>query len=87
MIGSLAALPLPDGDVAPPTGTPYADALQEALVSRHHIQVPIMPWPARPKRLVRIAAQIYNAPEQYDYLAGALRTELANEGRLDASFG
>jgi hypothetical protein len=46
-----------------------------------------MPWPARPKRLVRIAAQIYNAPEQYDYLAGALRTELANEGRLDASFG
>jgi isopenicillin-N epimerase len=87
MIGSLAALPLPDGDLAAPTKTPYADDLQEALVTRHQIQVPIMPWPARPRRLVRIAAQVYNAPEQYDYLAGALRTELANEGRLDASFG
>jgi isopenicillin-N epimerase len=86
MIGSLAAVPLPDGNPGPPVGTPYADELQEALERRHGIQVPIMSWPARPKRLVRIAAQIYNAPEQYDYLAGALRTELANEGRITDSF-
>ncbi len=86
MIGSLAALPLPDGNLTAPTATPYADDLQEALESRHHIQVPIMAWPSRPSRLIRIAAQIYNAPEQYDYLAGALRTELANEGRISESF-
>ena len=88
MIGALAAMPIPAGDAdGPPRQGGFADKLQDALVDVHHIQVPIMPWPRSPERLVRIAAQLYNTPEQYDYLAGALRTELANEGRLDATFG
>ncbi len=87
MIGALAALPLPDGDLVPTRRTVYPDALQDALVDQHHIQVPIFPWPAPPKRLVRIAAQFYNRPDQYDALAGALRTELANEGRISDAFG
>jgi isopenicillin-N epimerase len=87
MIGALAAVPIPAGDPGGPARVGgYADKLQDALVDVHHVQVPIMPWPRSPERLVRIAAQLYNAPEQYDYLAGALRTELANEGKLSETF-
>jgi isopenicillin-N epimerase len=38
-----------------------------------------MRWPAPPKRLLRISAQLYNSPEQYSRLAQALREELAVE--------
>ena len=63
MIGSLAAVPLPDGDNV---------ALQDSLWREHRIEVPIMPWPEPPKRLVRVSAQLYNTREQYAYLANAL---------------
>lgn len=66
MIGTLAALPLPDGELA----------LQAHLYERHRIQVPIVPWPAAPHRLVRVSAQIYNRIEEYQQLGRALRTEL-----------
>ena len=39
----------------------------------HHIEVPVIAWPAPPRRLIRISAQIYNLPDQYAYLADALR--------------
>ena len=39
----------------------------------HHFEVPVIAWPAPPKRLIRISAQLYNRVEQYDYLAGVLR--------------
>lgn len=72
MIGAMAVLPLPDGQV--PSQRPrYGDPLQEALIGRFQVQVPIVPWPAAPRRLVRISAQIYNSPAQYHYLGGALR--------------
>ena len=77
MIGSLAALPLPDGDGAPPTSALYADALQRALFDRHGIEVPVPPWPAPPRRVIRIAAHLYNEEADYAALAGALREELA----------
>jgi isopenicillin-N epimerase len=76
MIGSLAALSLPDGSPEPPTSALYADPLQEALLRTHRIEVPIVPWPAPPKRLVRISAQLYNRPEHYERLGAALRQEL-----------
>jgi isopenicillin-N epimerase len=62
MIGSLAAVPLPDGD---------AVELQRKLWERG-IEVPIPPWPAPPRRLVRISAQLYNHAKQYRQLAAAL---------------
>ena len=73
MIGSLAALPLPDGAMEPPKSAMYADPLQDELLRRWRIEVPIIPWPDVPKRLIRISAQIYNDPTQYRLLAEALR--------------
>jgi isopenicillin-N epimerase len=76
MIGTLAALPLPDGAGGPPLSALYADPLQRALYDRHRIEVPIPPWPAPPKRLVRISAHLHNARDDYERLASALRAEL-----------
>lgn len=74
MIGSLAAVPLPDAaDASPPTSSLYADPLQERLYAEHSIQVPVVPWPAPPRRLVRVSWQVYNRPEQVERLATALR--------------
>lgn len=79
MIGSLAALPLPDGDPrdsAAPRSALYTDPLQTTLLDRHRIEVPIASWPAPPRRVVRVSAQLYNHLDQYRTLAGALREAL-----------
>ena len=73
MIGSLAALPLPDGSSEPPRSPLYNDALQTALFDRFQIEVPIVPWPAPPKRLLRISAQLYNAMDDCERVVVALR--------------
>jgi isopenicillin-N epimerase len=72
MIGTLAAVPLWDGDGAPPSSALYADPLQVALLDEDRIQVPMPPWPGPPKRLVRISAHLYNRVEEYEALAAAL---------------
>ncbi len=75
MLGSMAAVPLagvPD-EVA-------ATALATALEAEDRIQVPIGPWPVRaaqrdgttPQILLRISAQRYNEPADYERLADAL---------------
>jgi isopenicillin-N epimerase len=74
LIGSLAALPLPDGDGRSPA--PHTDPLQQTLLGRHRIEVPIVPWPAPPRRLVRLSAQLYNDLAQYERLGAALRCAL-----------
>jgi isopenicillin-N epimerase len=77
MVGSLASVPLPDSSsisLSPPL---YIDPLQDELLLAHQIEVPIIPWPAVPKRLLRISAQLYNTEEQYHYLAQALRDLVA----------
>ncbi|HYC91994.1 MAG TPA: aminotransferase class V-fold PLP-dependent enzyme [Thermoanaerobaculia bacterium] len=76
MLGAMAAVPLPDGDAEP---------LQDALLFEHGIEVPLMPWPAPPKRLLRISAQVYNVFEDYEKLAEALL--LQNVGRASARPG
>ena len=78
LIGSLAAVPLSDGvDAKPPKSPLYLEPLQERLYARHRIEVPIIPWPAPPKRLLRISAQLYNSLPQYERLAVALSSPLA----------
>jgi len=68
MIASLAAVPIPDGSAEPPT----PDPLQDLLLSRFGIEVPVIPWPRPPRRLVRVTAQAYNTAGDYDRLAEAL---------------
>ena len=74
MIGSLAAVLLPDmasADV--PRISNGLDPLRERLLREHGIEVPVFPWPAPPKRLLRISAQLYNSLPQYEKLAAELR--------------
>ncbi len=76
MLGSMAAFPLPDGK---PTAAPSlfgGDSLQDVLLEKYAIEVPVVHWPANPKRVLRISAQLYNSVEEYVYLADALATEL-----------
>jgi isopenicillin-N epimerase len=77
MLGSLASVPLPDaeGDVRPSRGI-FWHPLQRALLEKHRIEVPVIPFPAPPKQLIRISAQAYNSEEQFARLSAALRTEL-----------
>jgi len=76
-IGSIAVVPIPD---ARPDAFPRLPAneypLQDDLRVRHGIEVPIMPWPAPPKRLLRISAQLYNSLPQYERLARKLVEEM-----------
>jgi isopenicillin-N epimerase len=78
MIGSLAAVPIPD--------SPYAthslfgnDPIQDVLFDKYRIEVPVMLWPRGPKRVLRVSAQLYNETAEYERLAGALRDEIARE--------
>ncbi|MCX6898961.1 MAG: aminotransferase class V-fold PLP-dependent enzyme [Verrucomicrobia bacterium] len=76
LIGSLASVPIADAvDDGAPASPLYADPLQDTLRLLHRIEVPIIPWPAPPKRLLRISAQLYNALPQYQLLAEALKVE------------
>jgi isopenicillin-N epimerase len=76
MIGSIASVQLPDATGPAPTPGPgqYHDPLQNRLINEHRIQVPIVPWPQWPRRWVRVSAQLYNSPGQYEHLATALRS-------------
>ncbi len=87
MIGSIAAVELP-ADLPPPPidraadmddqATYPLDPLHDALLRDHAIEVPVYPWPHTPadaaprRRLLRISAQLYNSPADYERLAGAL---------------
>lgn len=75
MIGSLAAVPLPDGGWSAPRAK--RDPLQDALFERFAIEVPVIAWPAPPKRVIRVSAQIYNSAGEYERLAKALQALLS----------
>lgn len=78
MIGSIASVILPDNRTVE-TGWRVRDPLQGRLFEAWGIEVPIMRWPAPPKRMIRVSAQLYNHLPQYVRLAEALRKELAAE--------
>jgi isopenicillin-N epimerase len=75
MIGSLASVRVADGpsDV----GWRRLDPLQRRLFDEWRIEVPVMTWPAAPRRLLRVSAQLYNSRAQYERLAEALGKALA----------
>lgn len=69
-IGSLASIPVPDATGPQPPPSPlYSDAIQDRIRAEHGIEVPVIPWPAPPKRLLRISAQLYNSLPQYEVLS------------------
>lgn len=76
MLGSMAAVPLPPGHGAA-VGPFAVEPLQQMLMDRFRIEVPVTRWPAAPSRVLRVSAQLYNSYEQYRYLAEALRELLA----------
>jgi len=79
-IGSLASLPIPDSASSEPSKSPlYLDPLQDTLLHKHAIEVPVIPWPHPPKRLLRVSAQLYNSLPQYQKLAGALGAEFGRD--------
>lgn len=87
MLGSMSTLFLPPHEparnarlMARPSR--YHDALQDALITRHRIQVPVWSIAGDGRRLFRISAQLYNSPAQYEYLAQALAQELEAERTL-----
>lgn len=91
MLGSMAAIELPE-DLRPTAIPPAADAdphatyppdpLGDALSDRDRIEVPVITWPHTPadsaprRRLLRLSAQLYNEPADYDRLASALAARL-----------
>jgi isopenicillin-N epimerase len=75
MLGSLAAVPLPDSQ-ATTVSWPNNDPFQDKLFDRYKIEVPINIWPAWPKRVLRVSAQLYNELSEYETLADVLRTSL-----------
>jgi len=75
MLGSMAAVPIPDfpkRELANLARNP--EPLRGRLVREFGIEIPSTPWPAPPKRLLRISAQLYNSLPQYERLASVLKT-------------
>jgi isopenicillin-N epimerase len=69
MIGSMAVVPLPNGS---------AERLQ-TLLFQQRLEVPVIPWHGFANRLIRISAQIYNTPADYDVLSEAMMLMLKKE--------
>jgi isopenicillin-N epimerase len=76
MIGTLASIPIPDATGVQTLSPLYLDPLQDRLLEGHGIEVPFIPWPAWPKRLLRVSAQLYNSLPQYERLSRVLKAEL-----------
>lgn len=74
MLGSMAAVRIPDATVLPPA----LDDTNARLYDEMGVQVPLITWPASPDRLMRVSAQLYNAPEQYEYAGRALERIVAS---------
>jgi isopenicillin-N epimerase len=76
MLGAMAAVPLPG--IAPTRAA--AERLQAELLEEDRIEVPVIAFPVRAatddgspaQLLVRLSAQAYNRPAEYDRLAAAL---------------
>lgn len=80
MIGSLASIQLQDSkETDSVLARNQSTKWQNELIARCKVEVPIVPWPAHPKRLVRISAQGYNFMAQYELLAEGLKELYDNQ--------
>ncbi|HET9157411.1 MAG TPA: aminotransferase class V-fold PLP-dependent enzyme [Myxococcaceae bacterium] len=76
MLGSLAAVEVPPHPGWPP-GPKDGDPLQDALFTRHRIEVPVYGWPGPERRWIRVSPHLHNSEAQYLFLAEALREAMA----------
>ena len=81
MLGAMAAVPLPN--LAPTAAA--AERLQASLYDDDHIEVPVYPFPvpaaleggeSPTSVLVRVSAQAYNWPDEYEFLGERLAARL-----------
>jgi isopenicillin-N epimerase len=91
LVGPMVTMLLPrmdEADRAAHVAKPsmFHDALQDALLTKHGVQVPVWRFAAGKKgdpfdgqRCVRISAHLYNSVDQYAYLAEASAAELERE--------
>jgi isopenicillin-N epimerase len=77
MLGSLATVALPEGPAVGIVSPPLTDPLQDWLLFERGIEVPVFPWPAAPRRWIRLSPHLHNSEAQYHFLAAALREALA----------
>jgi isopenicillin-N epimerase len=70
MIGSMAALPIPEDVVGDDP-----EAIEARLSREHGFEVPIKTFPGSLPHLIRLSAQLYNSIEQYERLADVLGEE------------
>jgi isopenicillin-N epimerase len=70
MVGALASIPLPPGSEG------CALALHKELVNAG-FEVPVFPWGGAKGRVLRVSAQLYNEPAEYERLAVTLQPLLA----------
>ena len=71
LLGSMATLPLPERFQGRPKSGKI-DVEQFQLYDEFGIEVPLMRFGADGLRCIRVSAQLYNSPAEYDYLAMAL---------------
>lgn len=71
LIGSLATIPLPERFQSRPAAGKI-DPEQLRLYDQFGIEVPLSRFGQPARRWLRISAQIYNSPAEYEYLATAL---------------
>ncbi|MCI0672393.1 MAG: aminotransferase class V-fold PLP-dependent enzyme [Myxococcaceae bacterium] len=77
MVGSMAAVLLPDTAGEPGWHSPLdVDWVQEALDRRFKVEIPVVPFPAPPRKHVRLSAQLYNSLRDYERLGDALEAVL-----------
>lgn len=79
MIASMATIPLPPPGNEFPHDYKSFSTLQENLFSKFGIEIPVWNWNQPVSRLTRIAVQLYNHREQYEYLGKALKELIQNE--------
>lgn len=76
MIGSMVSVPIgrrrmSSSDVSRLRALPSAAELYQSLVTEG-FEAMVMPWPTESSRVLRVTAQVYNSPQDYERLAALL---------------
>jgi len=69
----MASVPIANGPLRARESAFEVDPLQQELLKRFGIEVPIDSWSMPSMRLLRLSVQLYNRAEQYELLAEAVQ--------------